>query len=175
MQAADFITVFGRLLRDGVMRDAFAADARALAAQLNLREQDYEALAQLVPADLEFQANVLLGKRFEVVGRMIPETCRRLGAEAWPVFRAYGRTHWPASEQSATHDAHDFCRHLQQQQPNPNCKAEVNRLRFALSETRFAVHFIARERLGNRATPALQLLFRFRRQRWRETMIYCRL
>lgn len=171
MPAIDFITAFGRLLRDGVMRDALAVNPRALAAQLNLCESDCAALAQLIPADLEFQACVLIRKRLDIVRRIIPETCRLLGAETWPVFHAYARTRWPSGEPSAAHDAHGFCCHLQQHQPDSLCDAERNRLRFACSQNRFALHFIRR----NQSKSALQLFLRFGPQRWRETTFYFRL
>jgi hypothetical protein len=173
--ATDFITALGRLLRDGALRDALAANPDAVAAQLNLRPGDAAALAQLVPADLEFQARVLLGKRCDLVRRIIPESCRRLGGETWPVFHAYARTNWPTREPSAAHDAHGFCRHLQQHQPDSLCRAELNRLRFALSQKRFALHFIRRRPPHNQPRPALQLFFRLDRRHWRETTIYCRL
>ncbi len=175
MPATDFITALGRLLRDGALRDALAANPRSLAAQLDLCERDWAALEQLIPADLEFQARVLLGKRCDIIRRIIPETCRRLGAETWPVFHAYARTNWPTREPSAAHDAHGFCRHLQQHQPDSLCEAELNRLRFALSQKRFALHFIRRRPPRNQPRPALQLFFRLDRQHWRETTIYCRL
>ena len=175
MPAIDFTTAFGQLLCDGAMRDALATDPRAVAVRLNLRESDRAALAQLVPADLEFQADVLLRKRFNLVRRIVPETCGLLGAESWPVFHAYARTHWPAREQSAAHDAHDFCRHLQQRQPDSLCEAELNRLRFVFSSNRFAFHFIRRPHSCHQTKWALQLLLRFDRQRWRETVFCLRL
>ena len=175
MAAIDFMTVFGRLLRDGAMRDAFAANPHALVAQLNLRESDCAALAQLIPADLEFQACVLIRKRLDIVRRIIPETCRALDAEMWPVFKAYARTTWPTSGQSAAYDAHGFCRHLQQHQPDALCEAELNRLRFALSRCRFALHFIRRECTRNESKPALQVFWRSGQRCWREMTFYFKL
>lgn len=175
MAALDFITAFGRLLRDGAMRDALAANPSALAAQLNLRDGDYAALMQLIPADLEFQAGVLLRKRLDIVCRIVPETCRLLGAETWPVFHAYARTNWPIGEQTAAKDAHGFCRHLKQHRPDFLCEAELNRLRFALSQDRFAFHFIRRKQTRGQTKPALQICLRFKRHLWRETTLYFRL
>lgn len=168
MAAVDFITALGRLLRDGAMRDAFAANPHALTAQLNLRESDCSALARLIPADLEFQARVLLRKRLDIVHRILPETCRLLDVEVWPVFHAYARSSWPANGQSAAHDAYGFCRHLQQHQPNALCVAELNRLHFALSRRRLALHLITR----NKSKPALQILLRLGRWRWREMTLF---
>ena len=169
--AVDFITAFGRLLLDGVMRDALAANPRAMAAQLNLCESDCAALAQLIPADLEFQARVLIRKRLDIVRRIIPETCRLLGTETWMAFHAYARTRWPSGEQSAAHDAHGFCCHLQRHRPDSLCDAERNRLCFAFSQDRFALHFIRRKQTKS----ALQFFLRFGPQCWRETTFYFRL
>ena len=157
------------------MRDSLAANPCALAAQLNLREGDCAALAQLIPADLEFQALVLIGKRLDLVRHIIPETCRLLGAETWPVFHVYARTHWPPGEPCAVHDAHGFCCYIQHHQPDFLCVAELNRLRFALSNEPFVLHFIRRKRTRNQTEPALQVLWRFDRQRWRETTFYFKL
>lgn len=175
MPATDFINALGRLLRDGALRDALATNPYAVAAHLKLRDGDAAALAQLIPAELEFQAGVLIRKRLDLVCRILPETCRRLGAETWPVYLAYARTCWPKREQSATHDAHGFCRHLQQHQPDCLCPAEVNRLRFAVSSKRFALHIIRRRPPPPRTQPILQLFFRLDQQGWRETTVSFRL
>ena len=175
MPAIDFITALGALLRDGALRDVLAADPRAAAARLNLRESDRAALAQLVPADLEFQADVLLRKRFNLVRRIIPETCRLLGAEMWPAFHAYARVNWPPRERAAAHDAHDFCRHLQRHHPDCVCEAEWNRLRFVHAESRFALHWIRRQPTRHQSKHAVQLLLRLGQRRWREIIFYLRL
>ena len=67
MAAIDFITALGRVLQDGALRDAFALDPLALARRLDLRERDQPLFLQLDPADLEFQARVLVRKRFVLV------------------------------------------------------------------------------------------------------------
>lgn len=175
MPPIDFTTALGQLLCDGALRDALAADPRAVAARLNLCESDCAALAQLVPADLEFQADVLIRKRFNLVRRIVPETCRLLGAETWPVFHAYARTHWLRREQSPAHDAQGFCCHLQQHQSDGLCEAEWNRLRFILSPARFACHFIRRPPARNQTKHAMQLFLRLGRRRWREMIFSLRL
>ena len=175
MAAVDFITAFGRLLRDGAMRDDFAANPSAVALRLDLTEGDCAALTQLIPADLEFQARILIRKRLDIVHRIIPETCRALDAEAWSVFHAYARTTWPTSGQSAAHDAHGFCRLLQQHQPDALCEVELNRVRFALSRRRFVLHFIHRKSTRNESKPALQVFWRFGQRRWREITFYFKL
>jgi hypothetical protein len=168
----DFITALGQLLSDGALRDALAADPQAVAARLNLRESDHAALVQLVPADLEFQANVLMRKRFNLVSQYIPETCRSLGAETWPLFQAYARRHGLARESSAASDAHDFCQELRQHRPGGVSQAEWNRLSFAFSQRRFALHLIRRRPARWQSQRALQLFLRLGRQHWREMTFY---
>ncbi len=49
----DFVTALGRLLQSGALRDAFAADAAAVARQIGVRESERAAVERLVPAELE--------------------------------------------------------------------------------------------------------------------------
>src|SRR5580658_6887219 len=105
MPVIDFTAALGRLLRDGALRDALAADPRALVARLGVRASDQPALLQLAPDDLEFQARVLLRKRFDSLRRILPETCARLGDEAWSSFYSYARLEWPSGDDPATLDA----------------------------------------------------------------------
>jgi len=90
--AIDFITAFGRLLRDGNLRDVFALNPQHAGRQIYLRESDLPAWLQLDPADVEFQAEVLLRKRLDLVKWFAPETCRRLDKKLWPVFRQFARS-----------------------------------------------------------------------------------
>lgn len=172
MPPIDFISALGQLLSDGALRDALAADPGAVAARLNLRESDRAALAQLVPADLEFQADVLIRKRLSLVRRIIPETCRSLGAKTWPLFHAYARVHGLARESSAARDAHAFCRDLHHHRHAGLCEAEWNRLQFAFSQSRFALHFIRRRPARWQSPRALQFFLRLGRRRWREMTFY---
>lgn len=87
--AIDFTTAFGRLLRDGALRDAFARNREITVAAMPVREHDRPALAQLNSEDLEFQATVLLRKRFGEVRRHLPLTIERLGDESWTAFHRY--------------------------------------------------------------------------------------
>ena len=82
----DFVTALGRVLHDGSLRDAFVADPVAFVRGLGLAEADRDRFLRLVPADLEFQARVLLRKRFVLVRDILPRTCENLGDEAWPEF-----------------------------------------------------------------------------------------
>lgn len=164
----DFITALGRLLRDGDLRDAFAANPPAVAAQINLRRADWPAFLQLVPADLEFQARILLRKRFELLQPLLPETARRLGEHFWPLFLEYARTNWPDGPRAALQDAGKFCAQLKRQPASLVSTSEWNRLRFALSERHLAVHFLVREDFRGKLRPQLQIFFRGYTLRWRE-------
>src|SRR5687767_8469200 len=93
--AIDFVTALGRVLCNGGLRDAFATDLVAVVWQIGLRESDRQAFLQLWPADLEFQANILLRKRFDVIRRTLPRTCRNLGRDAWLEFQPFARPSRP--------------------------------------------------------------------------------
>ena len=92
MVEIDFVTALGRLLRDGNLRAAFTANPQGIANQINLRAHDCLLFVKLIPADLEFQAHILLRKRFELVQQLLPETGRRTGEHFWNLFYEYART-----------------------------------------------------------------------------------
>jgi len=171
----DFITALGRLLRDGNLRDAYAAQPDTVAARLDLRPEDRPAFRQLVPEDVEFQARILLRKRFDLVRRFLPDTERRLGEKAWPLFLDYARVNWPAEPRVVLRDAFQFCQRLREQQPSLVCQSEWNRLRFALSEKSFAIHWQLRGEAGGTVRPRVQIFYRGRSRRWREFGIMVRL
>jgi hypothetical protein len=166
--AIDFVTALGRLLRDGALRDAFALDPTALADRLRVREGDRPMFLQLVPADLEFQAQVLLKKRFGLVRRRLPQTCARLGNEAWPMFRTWARNE--SIHPTTAPDAHGFCEHLAHARPVAVCPFERNRMRFTAGRRRCAVHFIVAPSSPRRTLrrPCLQLLLGRGPNRWHE-------
>jgi len=170
----DFTTAFGRLLRDGLLRDALAANPRAVVEQLAVREVDRPALLELVPEDLEYQAEGLLRKRMQVVRHIIPESLHRLQEAAWPMFHAYARICWPAGENPGPRDAFDFATFLQQHRPDALCDREWNRLVFFGNRKWLAIHRVRRPQEDKHQRcnrSALQLLFRRgqggeRRQEW---------
>ena len=164
----DFITALGRLLRDGNLRDAFAGDPATVAAQMHLRQTDLPAFLQLVPQELEFQARILLRKRFELTRTFLPETTRRLGDRGWPLFLEYGRANWPTEPRAGLLDAFHFCQRLDKQTPEIVSKSEWNRLRFALSEKHLAIYWHLLETVRGKARPMMQLFYRGRSPRWRE-------
>lgn len=167
MAALDFITALGRVLHDGAARDAFAADPAAYARSIALRETDVATFIRLDPADLEFQARVLLRKRYGLVREVLPRTCENLGGDAWPEFVRYGRSHAPAGTEQTTTDALGFTRHLGQARPAALCPLERKRCQFVLGRRSFALHFV-------RCThsPTLQVLRRQSETRWQEWLIY---
>jgi hypothetical protein len=166
----DFITALGRLLRDGSLRDAFAVDPAAIAAQMHLRRTDLPAFLQLIPDDLEFQARVLLRKRFELIRPLLPETTRRLGDQGWTLFLEYGRTSWPTEPRAGLQDAFQFCQRLNELTPEIVSKSERNRLQFALSKKRLAIHWHLLETFRGKGRPLMQLFYRGRSPMWRELL-----
>ena len=172
MAGIDFITALGRVLQDGALRDAFAADPPAMARRIGLRGGDELDFARLNPADLERQACVLLRKRFDVVRPALPRTIEKLGDEAWPVFQHYARTHWPAGMNRLAKDAFAFCQHLLQSHPRCLCPLERNRARFACRQCRFAAHWIAALPAGGKRRPGAQFLLRLHSDRWHEWIVW---
>jgi hypothetical protein len=167
----DFITALGRLLRDGLLRDAFHADPRAVAAQMDLRESDRDAFVRLNPEDLEFQAGVLIRKRFDTVQKFTPETFRRLGCEAWPRFSKYARSYWPAEKDSITKDAYEFCRNLLHGHQEFLCEAEWNRFQFIFGRRRFAVFCVRGILIRHKRRTVLQVFVRSS-ARWHERLFF---
>lgn len=164
----DFVTAFGRVLHDGLLRDAFAADPVAFVRGLDLSEPDRARFLQLVPADLEFQARVLLRKRFVLVREVLPRTCENLGDDAWPEFSRHGRVVAPRGGAQTAEDAFGFSRHLMDCRPRALCPVEFNRCRFVRAGSRVAFHLVATPRQTR--LPSLHVLFRRGPRRWREWM-----
>jgi hypothetical protein len=164
----DFITAFGRLLRDGKLRDAFAVDPRTVAEEIRLSRLAWPAWFQLVPDDLELQATVLLRKRLDLVKKFAPETCRQTGERLWPLFQRYARLCWPPEGGAKISDAFQFCQHLRRFAPETVANSEWNRLHFALSTKRVAFYIVRIPAVEGRGYQGLQVLLRGRQQHWRE-------
>jgi hypothetical protein len=171
VQEIDFITAFGRLLRDGNLRDTFAANPQAAAMQIHLRRPDFPAWQQLVPADVEFQADVLLRKRLELVKQFAPDTCRQPGEKLWPIFRKYARIYWPPEGCAKILDTFQFCRHLRETSFEAVTASEWNRLAFALSRRRVAIHWVKLP-VKKTSRRGVQLFLRGPGRRWREFFFY---
>jgi hypothetical protein len=168
----DFITAFGRLLRDGKLRDAFAANPSGAGVQIGLRRYDFPAWLELAPDDVEFQATVLLRKRLDIVKSIAPETCHRLGEELWPTFHKYARAYWPSDVDPKIFDAYQFCRHLKYQAHKIVTPTEWNRLNFALTKQRVAVHWVKVPAIKEKSRHGFQLFLRGPGRRWREFFFY---
>ena len=172
MSAIDFQLAFGRLLRDGRLRDRFASEPALAASLLGVTAASAEILRALNGADLEFQARVLLRKRSELVQRLMPRTFAALDVRAWPVFLAYARTFWPEEPNAALRDAAGFCRHLERTEPGVLSDTERNRMRFALTRGRLAIHFVRDLPIRGRLRRGLQTLLRLRGDRLDERGLY---
>ena len=170
--AIDFITAFGRLLRDGNLRDLFALNPQHAAEQIQLRPVDHPAWLQLVPEEVEFQAGILLRKRLDLVKIFAPETSRRLGAKLWPAFYEYARVSWPPEGSARISDAFHFYRHLKEKQPEAVVAMEWNRLAFVSSNRRAALHLIKIPASRRGPRRGLQLLIRGKDQIRREYFVY---
>jgi len=159
---ADFPTVLARLLSDGALRDAFAASRKAALEEFSLGEGDQQALENLDPEDLEFQAEILLRKRFDRVRGLIPNTCRELPGEGWSDFIDYARCRWLGGEFAPQNDALAFCRYLRMKRPGTVAGEEENRLVFATSGRRWAGFWVWFWDGNGRRRPAGQVFFRSR-------------
>jgi hypothetical protein len=167
----DFINAFARLLRDGKLRDQFAASPEAAAASVGLRRSDWLAWRQLSAADVECQADVLLRKRLDLVKFFAPETCRRAGESLWQKFQSYARMNWPATGSAKLTDTFNFCRHLREQDQEAVAVSEWNRMAFIFSARRLALHGVRMSIKGKRRM-GLQLFIRGRGQRWHEYLFF---
>jgi hypothetical protein len=156
----DFITALARLLRDGRLRDAFAVSPQSVAKQMNLRANDWPWLLQLQADDLEFQARVLLRKRFDLVHNLLPETMRRMDEKGWPAFFEFARLNWPEDRSTVLQDAFQVCRRLRRENFASVSHAEWNRLNFALSKRHLSIRGSRRESKVGRSRPMLQVFVR---------------
>lgn len=172
MAKTDFTTVFGRLLRDGALRDVYAHEPQRTLDVFDLDASDRAALLAVAPDDLEFQAEVLLRKRFESVSRLIPQTIANAGAHAWPWFAKYARSRWPTTENPALDDTRAFCSCLAGKIPPVLSTAEQNRVRFAAGIARLAIHFVPDLFVRGSRRSALQIFLRVSKQGWREFHLY---
>jgi len=173
MSAIDSVTALGRLLRDGALRDAYAAQPAQTIQDMDVLEADRATLLNLNTEDLEAQASVLLRKRFESISRLLPQTCARLRDEAWPSFAEYSRRWWPPREPAGVIDANQFFRHLEAKGKSVTPKSERNRIHFGLSHRRFAIYLTPDLFIRNRVRMGVQIFLRRSPAMWREYVIYC--
>ena len=167
MHETEFSEALGRLLTDGQLRDDFAVDPDGVVSKLCEDALVRAELVLLKMEDLEVQAEVLLRKRFEVVKRFLPGLITRLETKAWPAFRQYARNQWA----SAPQDALGFAEYAGKEDSSKVDPSEMNRLRFAVqSNSLLKIHWI----IIKPSHPALQILMRIEKERWREWVLYLR-
>lgn len=172
MPQIDFITAFSRLLRDASLREAYARGPEKVAEQLEVGSAYRTAFLGLDREELEFQAEVLLRKRFDAVTRFLPETCARAGAQAWPWFNEFARNWWPAHTETPVVDALKFCAHLVSKGSPSLVDREVNRARFVASKTVLALHISRGACVHGRRRSCLQVLFRTKGSCWHEMLMF---
>jgi hypothetical protein len=168
----DFTTVLGRLLRDGALRDEFAVRRAQTMARLGVSEAHRDIFLNLNSADLEFQARVLLRKRFDSVLQLLPITCARLDQRAWPLFHDYARAVWPDGPRSEVQDACNFCERLLRENAVDVSRRELNRLRFGISQSLCSMHWRKDIVIRHKKRIGLQILLRRRGSIWREYVFY---
>lgn len=168
MKETEFSEALGRLLTDGQLRDFFAVDPHGAIASLCDDAHVRAELIALKIEELEFQAEVLLRKRFDLVKKFLPSLICRLETQAWPLFKDYSRTRWL----QAAEDALGFAEYARTLSPEQIDSREVNRLQFALGRRQFLkLHWIT---IGP-SRPALQVLFRVGQDSWRELVLFLRI
>jgi hypothetical protein len=168
----DFITALGRLLHDEQLLDAFGAQPQEVATHFGLLESDRHAFLSLSVSDLEFQAGILLRKRFDLIKHIIPRTLGTLGERGRPAFLRYARNHWPAGPNKELLDAAGFCRSCEGEDSKFICQREWNRLNFALGRQRFAILFVRDVNIRNRNRKGLQIFVRLKAAHWREFFLF---
>jgi hypothetical protein len=168
----DSITALGRLLRDGLLRDVYAAQPAQTIQTLDVAESERIALLNLCPKELEAQAQVLLRKRFEIVSKLIPQTCANLGNHAWPLFAEYARSSWPSGAAAVVMDADQFCRFLVPARQLSVSRSEKNRINFCLGKKKMAVHSATDLLIRNRPRKGIQVFLRRNPSTWSEYVIY---
>ena len=160
------LTALGRLLLDGGLRDAFKADPSKTLGQMGLPESESAALLAIPPDDLEYQAKILIRKRFKLIQPLLRETLSRDEAATQSLFFKYGRIHQPTGDPPAIRDAVGFCRHCKIGDP-----LELNRLKFQLSTARLRPRLVFGARRGGRRFYGLQLLYRNGKKEVKEMLI----
>ncbi|HTL54181.1 MAG TPA: hypothetical protein VL361_00825 [Candidatus Limnocylindrales bacterium] len=172
MGKTDFLTAFSRLLRDGPLRDTYAREPQRALEILDIKNSEHAAFLAINPVDLEFQAEVLLHKRFDLVSRMIPQTVKNAGDQAWPWFAEYARACWPANENPALADTRGFCSYLARKHPSVVSTPEQNRVRFAAGKARVAIHIVPDLVFRRERRHGLQVFLRTTDGGWREFRLY---
>ena len=162
-----------RLLSERGLREAFRADPRAAASQLQIDPAERPTFVALDPDALDLQAEGLLHKRLREVRALLPETFASLGEDGDDAFLDYAESYWPQGHRRHQDDASRFGACLR---TTPSGRAAIserewNALRFGQGRAPIALHVVRRVWLGGRHRRALQVLWR-RRQRTQQTFFY---
>lgn len=149
-------TALARLLTDPQLRQQFRHDRQLVVEQFGIKDPDRAALIAMDIDDLDRQAVGLLNKRFYEIRRLIPRTIDRLGPDARATFDRYAVDHWPTGHRRHWIDAAKFCEWLAEHHHDSVCRAELNGVRFELSERRWAVFWVNDLMVGGQPQVAVQ-------------------
>jgi hypothetical protein len=167
----DLITALGQLLADRHLRDAFERDPDTVALRLRVKAQDRALFSRLDPHELEVQARTLLRKRLHEVRQLLPMTARHLASTFNAAFLEYAETRWPQGHRRHLLDACDFSRHLERR-GLVVCRSEANRARFEAARARLRIGLVPNPPVRGGPSTALQVLYRGRRRRTAEIMLF---
>lgn len=159
MPRLEFTPLLARLLSDRRLRERFAADRAAVAAELSADTAMREALLALDAAALELQAQGLVDKRRGEVANFLPLTLENLAGEASALFDAHAQQFWPQGHRRHLNDAVAFAAFLQQR-GKPVDSGELNRLHFIERKRFLRLALIRRATTGGKRRRAVQVLYR---------------
>lgn len=168
----DFTIALARLLRDGALRDRFAADPEVILQAMDVEEGDWASLRQLSVQDLEYQAEILLRKRLDKVRAFLPSTCARLKDAAVPIFLQYARTSWPEEGSLGWKDAEGFLAFLQSHSPESISRSDAYRVAFLKGDRSRELHWSNDLWIRGRSRRGLQILRRTELGNLRESAVY---
>lgn len=146
-------------------------DPERAVTSIGAAEADRPLLASLKPDDLEFQAEVLLRKRWSAVRVLMPDTVARLAEDGWRRFRSYARLTWPEGRGGAEWDAARFCDWLRRVTPDSLNVAESNRVRFASGSNCIKLSWAPDLKVRGRVRSGWQVFLRTSRKR-RELLLW---
>jgi hypothetical protein len=152
----DLITALGQLLADRHLRAAFERDPDTVALRLRVKAQDRALFNRLDPHELEVQARTLLRKRLHEVRQLLPMTARHLASTFNAAFLEYAETRWPQGHRRGL----------------VVCRSEANRARFEAARARLRIGLVPNPPVRGGPSTALQVLYRGRRRRTAEIMLF---
>ena len=174
MPNTDLTSALAQLLSSRGLREEFRADRRATAHRIGIREDLVTALCAIDADGIDAQAETLTKKRFGEVCRLVPQTIAWGGEDARTLFWDYAETYWPGGHRRHLDDAVAFSHFLLERRADAVCRAELNRVHFALTQRRLAVHWISDFMVGDRQRWAVQLLYRWQSPTPRQCFFYPR-